>query len=325
MKAKHLIKRRILSMLMISMMFIVTACNNNTKDSSKTIFTVNNYNVSLNEYTNYMIQLLSCYHVESAEMTDDVKEGFYKDTTDDIRMNIIIESMAKENNIELTEEEYNEHVVTNADMFMTYYADNIVKDYNIDKALVEKYFERKALTQKYEAFVEKNFFDEYKNQLMGELTVDKFCSFDIISFETAESATAFKDSITDSTSYDEILEKLAKVSDYTMTTDRGIYGGFDEAINVAINGLKDGKLSKVINYQGKSTIILMQKSADEEFYNQTITYIASESAKSSFIDEVNKYIQEKNIPEITLDDATKELVDPEKIYAELCSVEGKSN
>lgn len=319
---KNIYKLLMINILVVCLLGTLVGCSNEAgKDTSKTVFNVGDYQVTVNEFNNYLIQTLSCYQVESTQMSDDIKNGFINDTAEEIKNQIILEKMANEAGIELTDDEKAEAVTKNVEMFTTYYKDTVLKEYNVDSSIVEKYFTRVALIKKHESIIEKSYYDEFKQQIQEGVSKEQFCSFDIISFESKESADSFKESIKSDTSYQDMLTILSGYEDYTMTTDRGIYGGFDPVIESTIKGLQDGKLSNVITYDNKPTIILMQKSMDEEFYNQTVNYAATESAKSAYAEDIQKYIEANNIGEIVIDEAIKANIDPEKIYASLCAVE----
>lgn len=318
-------KYRILSVLIILCLSLSAfGCSGKNNDSA-VLFTIENYDVKTDEFINYLIQTLSCYQIENQEMSDEVKQEFIDENTKEIATQVVLEKIIKESGVELTKEEMDQIVNEKKNIFIQYYGDNVLKEYGISEQVAEQYFDRTALIAKYQSQQENKYAEEFKTQLKQELSPEQFCSFHILSFDTEENAVNLKNSFDGIESYEEILKTVSENELCENTEDKGIYGGFDSEINQAIEGLQDGCLSDIFLYNEKYTIILMKNSADEEFYEQTISYGAKESAKNQYAQDVSQIINDYDIDSITIPDELLELVDPEKIYKSLCTVESQNS
>lgn len=289
-------------------------------DANAVLFTVEGYDVTTAEFNQYLIQSLSCFQVQSPEMSDDLKKQFITETMDEIRLELIVEKLALDSGTVLSDEA-KKKIDENVYMFTTYYGDTILKEYNIDESLVRAYFNRVATIATYEQAEEIKYADQYMAQIEAELDKSSFCSFDVITFESADNAAEFKKSVKDGMNYQDMLSEMSKYSDAAVVNEKGIYGGFEEQVNEAIENLDNNNYSDVVTYNGKPSVIVMKNREDEEFYNQTVRYIATETAKQLYSDALQKYINENNFPEVTIDQAMYGSIDPQNIYARLCDIE----
>lgn len=323
----------------IALMFSVTAigCGSNTVSNNATVsenvsdnaskltqdqvlFSVEGYDVTAREFNQYLIQSLSCYQVQSPQMSDELKNQFITETKDEIRLELIIEKLAVDSGITLSDA-IKQKIDENVNMFTTYYGDTILKVYGIEEDLVRAYFTRVATVSTYEKTEEEKYKTQYIEQIKGELSATQFCSFSVFTFDSEDNAKKFKSAMDKGKTYQDMVSELENYPGSEVKDDKGIYGGFDDSVNTAIDGLSNGELSDVITYEGKPAVVLMRNSVDEDFYMQTVNYIASETAKQLYAESIDKYIKENNIPEVSIDDSLLKCIDPQLVYTMLMDVE----
>ena len=281
---------------------------------SAVVMTIETYDVTQQDIYLYALQYFFNNGTVAAAVNDDNLDTLVNALMDEIKLEVVQQEIAKvTDGIELSDDEVQSYKDT-ANSFVSYFGEDFLKNYGIDRAAVENLFEREALVNKLKdkaiADAEADYLEQYNKQFKDtDFFSAYYVLFPSIKYENGE-AVKDKDGNYVSLSSDEMEEikkkaeelreeALAKQKDGDPTggmealaakygvssssgNEYGYVGRYSKEIDDVVAALEDDEISEIVETEAGYMIIHMNKKKDDDFKSYSIQSMASQSAQNMF-------------------------------------------
>lgn len=319
----------------------VDEAGNLVLDGSEEVITINGVEVSVAEYSLYLIPFATSMDLEK-ETAPDYDRLYALDTCiTSLETDLTGYLKAKETGLTLSDM-MTQNVDSYTGAFISYYGMDFLSDYGITEEMVHTYFERQAYayamkeTVKAEAYdtAYAGYEDEYKDltfQLVysvyfptivtdenGDFVTDAEGNYTNLSEEEILQVEATAKNLLSETN-DKSLEELAV--DYGVSMYAGpnyLYdGGYGEEMKAYVEDLKNGDISDVIPMDVGYMIVRMDNANDAEYKQAMIAYLADTDATKETDLKLAEWFQEYGVSNKLLNTEVIASIDLSSLSADL--------
>ena len=282
---------------------------------SKVFFSIEDYDVTLEEAYIYLIQYLFNNSVKVEDITDEQFKTIVDATIDEIKVETVEYKLANvTEGISVSEQDVQS--ATNAgNYFYDYFGSEFFNKYGIGKAKVDEMFNKQVyielLKNKALSDATKDYKEEYEEKYanLPFFTV-YYILFPSVKYGPDGNPIKKEDGTLEAYSEEEMKEQLAKANElhekavnnvkngindgnleglakeYGVENVSGLEhnfkGAYNEELNSLIEGMEDGDISEVVKTDAGYMIVRMDNKDDTEFKNYSIGYMAQQSAETFY-------------------------------------------
>ena len=311
------------------------------EDAKKTVvFTIEEEEVTLDEMYLYYIQYLFNNKVTPEQMNDAKKAELDSTVVSQMMVDTVEYLLALQmDELEVTEEELEQSKVS-AENFYTFFGEESLKNYGIDKATVEELFRKqvyvtavtnKAIADLAESNLEQ-YKEEYKDMNFHSIT---YALFPSLKYTEDGEKVLNEDGTQKSLSESEMKDQLAKakelqkkaasgeatmeelIEEYGISHCSGVEknyeGAYVEELNEVVKSLEEGEISAVIQTDAGYMVTRMDKKNDQEYKDYMISYAAQQMAQSLLPKMQEKWAQQAGLDSVKVDEKTVSEIDAKGI------------
>lgn len=302
------------------------------EDAKKTVvFTIEEEDVTLDEMYLYYIQYLFNNKVTPEEMNDAKKAELDSTVVSQMMVDTVEYLLALQmDELEVTDEELEQSKVS-AENFYTFFGEDALKNYGIDKATVEELFRKqvyvtavtnKAIADLAESNLEQ-YKEDYKDMNFHSIT---YALFPSIKYDAEGKAVVGEDGKNVPLSENEMKDQLAKakelqkkassgeatleelIEEYGIShcsgEEKNYEGAYVEELNKVVKSLEEGEISAVIQTDAGYMVTRMDKKNDQEYKDYMISYAAQQMAQSLLPKMQEKWAQQAGLDSVKVDEKT---------------------
>ncbi|MCR5250805.1 MAG: peptidylprolyl isomerase [Lachnospiraceae bacterium] len=286
--------------------------------------------VSAEDYALYAVQYLSVFETDG-EIDAAKQNEILGQITDQARLEFVEYELAKTKGITLTAEE-EKKAESNTDMFMNAFPDGFLKKYGISRDCVNRAMLREEYVSKLtdqavsdmademyesvkESYADKNFYQVYyllfpsiRYGADGQPMREDDGSYMTLTPEELEIEREQAEKCLQRARSGEKLEDLAVEYGIAAISgeQKGMSGSYAPAIEDAINGLKTGDISDIVETEAGMMIIRMDAENDETIREEALRYAAKDKAKESLSTLQQQWISQSGVDKVSMnEDAVK--------------------
>ena len=302
------------------------------EEAKKTVvFTIEEEDVTLDEMYLYYIQYLFNNKVTPEAMNEAKKAELDSTVVSQMMVDTVEYLLALQmKDLEITDEELEQSKVS-AENFYTFFGEESLENYGIDKATVEELFRKQvyvaAVTNKAVAdLAESNleqYKEEYKDMNFHSITYALFPSLmytedgEKVLNEDGTQKTLSESEMKDQLAKAKELQKKASSGEKTMEelieeygighcsgVERNYEGAYVDELNDVVKSLEEGEISAVIQTESGYMIARMDKKNDQEYKDYMISYAAQQMAQSLLPKMQEKWAQQAGLDNVKVDEKT---------------------
>lgn len=318
---------------------------------SKVVMTIDGYDVTLQDMYIYIIQYIYNNNVSATQIDDTSAKNVISECVNEIKMELVMDHLArKTEGIELTDENI-KGIETTTDKFCSYFGEDFLAKYGIDKDAIRALFERQYYIDK----LKNKAYTDMKTDYMNEYT-EKYADLDFFSLYyvlfpsikyDGEEAVKVSDGNYVKLTDEEMEEQLAKANElldkakenqkngeedgnleelakeynieFASGNEYGFKGGYSEELNNVIDNLENNELSDVVTTEAGYMIVRMDNNKDEDFKSYSIESMAAQTADSLFEELQKTWFTAAGIADVKADDTVLTDVDVKKLCEDMNS------
>lgn len=342
--------KRILALVMTSVMMLglFTGCGDNASSSisggvslvgdqvvsveeaKKTVvFTIEDEEVTLDEMYLYYIQYLFNNKVTPEQMNDAKKAELDSKVVSQMMVDTVEYLLALQmDDLEITEEELEQSKVS-AENFYSFFGEDALKNYGVDKATVEELFRKqvyvtevtnKAIADLAESNLEQ-YKEDYKDMNFHSIT---YALFPSVLYTDEGEKVLNEDGSQKTLTESEMKKQLEKAKEFqkkaasgeaTMEAlieeygishcsgvEKNYEGAYVEELNEVVKALEEGEVSDVIQTDAGYMIARMDKKNDQEYKDYMISYAAQQMAQSLLPKMQEKWSEQAGLDSVVVDE-----------------------
>lgn len=289
--------------------------NNEIGGASDPVYmTIESMDVTLSDLYLYSLLYVFNNEIKAEQINDATKAELLNKVVDQIKLELVEYKLATVSDITLDDTDA-ANVILRADGFISYFGEDFLGKYGVNRANVEKMFERQAYIEKLQAKSMQDLKNDYLEQFNEDYKDMVFFSVYYVLFPTTkydENGNSILDENGDviEMSEDEKAEQLALANElrdkalanvenglsdggmellaseygvaFASGTERNYKGAYIDELNAVIDQLNDGDISEVVETPAGYMVVRMDNANDEEFKNYMIDGIASQSAEALY-------------------------------------------
>ncbi|MCR5654737.1 MAG: peptidyl-prolyl cis-trans isomerase [Lachnospiraceae bacterium] len=332
----------------ITLASVLTGCGKEevvSEDTAKetVVMTIEDHDVTLQEYYLYLIQY--CYNnsVDPASVTDEKKAEIISAVTEELKLETVEYILADVTEDVVVSENDLSGADTGTNNFYQHFGADFLGKYGIDKDCVKELF----VKQKYiDALTKKALSDLAKDSKpgieedYGELTFHSiyYALFPSVEYDASGEPKRDVSGNAIPLGEKELAEQLKKANEYReralagesmeeLVKEYGIeaYSGMEhnfegayvEELNKAIENMENGDISNVIATPAGFMIARMDNNNDEEYKAFLIDYLSQQGAQNMLSTLQNNWCTAAGVGELTVDSAITDAIDVKAICQEM--------
>ena len=353
MKKNRLVKRILTIAAMAVMAFQLMACGNDGAGvssnsanaaanalvdheyaASTVIFTVEDMDITLEDYYLFAIQYIYNYSVDPASLsTEQAIMEANENILNELKLETVEYKLALVKEVTLTDEQL-ETAKTTAQNFYDYFGgDAFFSNYGISREKVDELFIHQNYIQILKEMTVDLLAEDYKAEYDAQYSELTYFSLYYVLFPSIKYDGINPVMGADGQSYvalteDEMAEQYEKACDFLAAAKeadangeeganmealaqeygvgflsqvlRGYFGEYSEDLNSIIVNMENGEISDIIETEAGYMIIRMDNNNDEEFKDFSMTYIAQQSAETLFTTVQDNWIAGSGVANVVV-------------------------
>lgn len=314
-------KRIVAGMLMLSMTCVsLTGCEDKTKKEDTTpaeafegvpsdtkVMVIGEYDVYLDELLVYAFQNLYLRGSSVENWSDEADISAKKEVLSSIRETKILYDVATKNDCTLDESDM-EVVETTSDNFINTFGTDLLDEYGISDEVVKSVFAEQAMVSKFETEIKNDMGKKINADVMEGFVDYSFNTIYYMVFPTIAQDDAGDPMVNEDGSYVELsdeekeaakadaeaaIEELRGGADYLETAEKygitdfctetsGYIGSYSDELNEALEGMKNGECTDIMEGTMGYIVVYMISADDETLKENYVYYLAKDYTDDEF-------------------------------------------
>lgn len=346
--------KRIIAILMcmFSLALTMTACSkqtvsvSNNQTNSEVVFTLNDYDVTLEEVYIYLIQYCYMYGINTNTLTEESKQNIIDTTMTEVKLETVEYLLANvTDGIEVSDEQLAKYQ-TSADEFYSKYGKDLFDSYGITKAKIDEVYEHQAYIESLEKKAKEDMSNDYYNDFQEQFAGVNFYTLYYVLFPSIKyesNGVAAKDEAgnnvllsedelaTQKERCQELLDKAkanqeagdlsggleALASEYGVDRTSDIMNGYDGAysdeLNALIKNLKVNEISDVVETEAGYMIVRMDNN-DDSVKESILHFNATQKAEDNYANMQNNWVSASGVNSATINQDALNSIDILALY-----------